>query len=323
MPKLSLIMPAYNAEKTCRAAIESIICSDFDLEVIVVDDGSKDNTYQICKGMQNEDARVRVYTQTNTGVSSARNYGLRLATGEYIGFIDSDDKLSCEYVKTLFRYMKTKPDIIVFGYSNMFRGKRLSGWKPVETEEPLKLFSDLLIQGGGLNSPWNKLFKHSLINNIFNTKKSMGEDLEFCCDYLKQIKTCKTVPLELYLYNTDSEDSLTKKMSIVLDSIINDMKVLVDFTKSTGIDQGIVTEKFYQRIEGIMGSIEAYNTYRNAIGYLLLKEEFANLLLIYQPKKKKNILIHDMIYRKKYIRMYFYLLCKRCVRKAKQGYSRD
>jgi len=311
-------MPAYNAEKTCRAAIESIICSDSDFEVIVVDDGSKDDTYKICKGIQSEDVRIKVYTQNNTGVSSARNYGLSLAGGEYIGFIDSDDKLSSKYMEKLFAHMETSPDIIVFGYSNVVKGERVSGWKPIAAEEPLELINDLLFHGGGLNSPWNKLFKHSLLHNTFNTKKSMGEDLEFCCEYLKQIKTCKAVPIELYLYNTDAEGSLTKKMNIVLDSVVNDMEVLVDFIKSVGMDEGIVTEKFYQRVEGILGAIGVYSAYRNAVGYLLDKKEFENLLLIYKPQRKKNILIHDMVYRKRWRSLYFYLLCKRCVRKIKQ-----
>lgn len=316
MPKLSLIMPAYNAETTCELAIESALCNDYDLEIIVVDDGSTDNTYQICRDFQHKDNRVRTYTQTNGGVSSARNYGMSLANGDYIGFIDADDKLGNDYVQRLFVLMETAPDIIVFGYSNMVQGKRVSGWKPIETDIPMELFDDLLWRSGGLNSPWNKLFKRSILRHTFNTDKNMGEDLEFCCEYLKQITTCKTLPLELYVYNTDAVGSLTKKMNIVLDSIVDDMNVLLDFINSVGFDAQIIPEKFYQRVEGILGSIEGYADYRKAVAYLFHKKEFLSFLETFQPRNKKNRIIRNLLYWGKWKYLYVYLWCKRCVRKV-------
>lgn len=123
-----------------------------------------------------------------------------------------------------------------------------------------------------MNSPWNKLFRRNLLHQTFNVKKCMGEDLEFCCEYLKQIETCKAIPEELYLYNTDAEGSLTKKLNIVLDSVVEDMKVLNNFAKSVEIDEEIVVEKFYERVEGILGSITGYRDYQNAIKYLLKKK---------------------------------------------------
>lgn len=314
MPKLSLIMPAYNAEKTCKAAIESVICTDFDLEVIVVDDGSNDKTFQICTDIQKRDARVKVYSQKNAGVSSARNYGLSLASGEYIGFIDSDDRVSSEYVDSLIPYMKLDMDIIVFGYSNLVKGERVSGWKPIETENSAELYHELLFHVGGLNSPWNKLFKHDLLHHTFNTQKSMGEDLEFCCEYLKQIKTCKAVPEELYLYNTDAEGSLTKKLDIVLDSVIEDMKVLADFTEAIGVGENIVAEKFYQRVEGILGSFTRFTSLIYAVNKLQSKNEFLDMLHMYRPNLRKNILFRNMLIHKKWKTMFGYLLCKRYVR---------
>lgn len=102
---------------------------------------------------------------------------------------------------------------------------------------------------------------------------------------------------------------------MVLGSVIEDMKVLADFTNSVGIDEAIVIEKFYERVEGILGSITGYNAYQNTVQYLLGEKEFVILLQTYIPKKKKNVLIYNMLCRKNWVTLYVYLFCKRLARK--------
>lgn len=87
---ISVIIPAFNAEKTIKKCVESVLEQTYkEIEVIVIDDGSKDNTFHIIKNIPNE--RLRVFRTKNQGVSSARNYGMKMARGKYIGFVDSDD----------------------------------------------------------------------------------------------------------------------------------------------------------------------------------------------------------------------------------------
>ena len=94
-------MPVYNKEKYIKNAIESVISQTFkDWELIIIDDGSVDNSYEICK--QFSDERIHVYHTKNQGVSIARNYGMSLARGEYITFIDGDDTVSENYLKHLY-----------------------------------------------------------------------------------------------------------------------------------------------------------------------------------------------------------------------------
>ena len=89
---LSVILPVYNGEKFLRGTLYSVLNQkNIDLEVVVIDDGSKDNSLEICKEIEEMDTRVRVYFQNNSGVSAARNYGISLARGEYIAFLDQDD----------------------------------------------------------------------------------------------------------------------------------------------------------------------------------------------------------------------------------------
>ena len=91
--KLSVIIPAYNVEKYISECLDSVLVTEKDIEVIIVDDGSKDNTLSICEDYSKKDSRVKVYSKPNGGVSSARNYGLEKVSGDYIIFVDSDDYL--------------------------------------------------------------------------------------------------------------------------------------------------------------------------------------------------------------------------------------
>ena len=91
-PKISIIIPAYNCEKYIERCVKSILCQTYhNLEIIVINDGSKDNTIKVLKKLGNEDNRIVVINKENTGVSDTRNLGLEKATGDYIGFVDSDD----------------------------------------------------------------------------------------------------------------------------------------------------------------------------------------------------------------------------------------
>ena len=91
--KLSVIIPAYNVERYISECLDSVLVTEKDIEVIIVDDGSKDSTLSICEDYSKKDSRVKVYSKPNGGVSSARNYGMEKVSGDYIIFVDSDDYL--------------------------------------------------------------------------------------------------------------------------------------------------------------------------------------------------------------------------------------
>lgn len=94
MKKISVIIPMYNAEHFIDQCIQSVICQTYEnLEILVIDDGSADKSYEICERMKALDGRIRVLQQENGGVSSARNRGIDAATGEYVFFLDSDDAI--------------------------------------------------------------------------------------------------------------------------------------------------------------------------------------------------------------------------------------
>ncbi|MGM9600100.1 MAG: glycosyltransferase [Faecousia sp.] len=115
MPKVSIIVPVYNAESELKKSVDSILTqTETALEVILVDDGSKDNSLKICRQYANTDSRVRVIHQENAGVSAARNAGIAAAEGEYIGFVDSDDWIEPEmYAKLLAQAQEADADIVM------------------------------------------------------------------------------------------------------------------------------------------------------------------------------------------------------------------
>ena len=109
---LSVIIPVYNVEKYLRKCVDSILLQDFaNMEVILVDDGSPDNSGAICDEYAEKDARVKVIHKENGGVSSARNTGLDVAQGKYIAFVDSDDYLLPNSFQPNVEYMENHPDI--------------------------------------------------------------------------------------------------------------------------------------------------------------------------------------------------------------------
>ena len=114
MPTISVIVPVYKAEAYLHRCVESIRNQTFyDLEIILVDDGSPDNCGAICDEYAKIDSRIKVIHKENGGASTARNWGLEIATGEYIGFVDSDDYIHPQMYQLLYYYMKKDGSDIV------------------------------------------------------------------------------------------------------------------------------------------------------------------------------------------------------------------
>lgn len=194
MPELSVIVPVYNAEQYLEQCIGSILGQTYiDFELILVNDGSTDNSVQICNAYSQKDSRVRVFSKENAGSTSARKYGIMQATGEYITFVDSDDWIDKEYYREVFSLIKQyHPDIMVCGYKQGSDGnytgcsnRIASGY--YEEQNLNKIYNQLLYTGnfyeaGIVPAPWNKIFKRTLVTS-FQLKVPdsvrMGDDAAF------------------------------------------------------------------------------------------------------------------------------------------------
>ncbi|ANW97653.1 hypothetical protein CSTERTH_00700 [Thermoclostridium stercorarium subsp. thermolacticum DSM 2910] len=208
---ISIIVPIYNCEKYLLKCVDSIRTQTYtNLEIILIDDGSNDNSPSLCDKILKEDCRIKVIHKDNGGVSDARNTGLKIASGKYIAFVDSDDYLEETYLELLYKSLIfNEADLSICGYiyedekGNMI-AKTTGDSVILNSHEALNLmFSPKEYQG----FLWNKLFKKELIGALqFNKEITICEDLLFVSQYMLNCKKIvyNPIPLYHYVYNTNS-----------------------------------------------------------------------------------------------------------------------
>lgn len=177
---ISIIVPVYNVEKYLEKCVNSIINQTYNnIEIILVDDGSKDNSGQICEQLKGKDNRIKVIHKENGGLSDARNAGLKIAKGEYIGFVDSDDYIAEDMFETLYNLNKKyNSEISIVSYYEIYNGKVISvrNTKKLEELNKIEAIKELLIDTKIQSYAWNKLFKRELFDNIeFPTNKNFED----------------------------------------------------------------------------------------------------------------------------------------------------
>lgn len=189
----SVVIPVFNADKTLERCITSVLCQNFsDYEIILVDDGSTDKSKLICDAYAANNTNIKYLYTKNNGVSAARNFGMKNASGEYIVFLDSDDRYLPDYLGEFSYLIERCPDSNNYwcGYEMCLPDNRVTEYKfnspercVVESRNNImNLYNSLL-----LNPSWNKVYnRHLIIKNhiLFDESLSLGEDLLFNFQYL-------------------------------------------------------------------------------------------------------------------------------------------
>lgn len=203
MPQISLIIPVYDAGKYLSKCIDSILNQSFkDFELILVNDGSKDNSLEICNQYSGLDARVIVVNQENGGVSSARNHGLEVAKGDYICFVDADDHVTPSYLEHLVRpaLQNDRIDLVLQGRIKCESGKQTKIAPDRDRiyflSEDSGFFKDVSLFR--FCAVYSKIFKRDIIRSheiSFSSSLNHGEDFDFLAKYLLycdgvQVSTC-------------------------------------------------------------------------------------------------------------------------------------
>ena len=169
---ISVIVPVYNVEKYLCKCIDSILAQSYtNLEIILVDDGSPDNSPAICDEYANKDSRIKVIHLENGGLSAARNAGLDIASGDFIGFIDSDDYISPEMYKKLYEAMKAADaDISICNFQKVDEaGKNIKTEETIESGTLSSLQALTGLQGKNgvcFVYSWNKLFNRQIFDEL-------------------------------------------------------------------------------------------------------------------------------------------------------------
>ena len=215
--KYSVVVPCYNAASTLQKTINSIQkCGLPEFEILLIDDGSKDNTAALCDRLEVENDNIRAFHQQNAGVSAARNQGIEKAKGDYIWFFDSDDLVDEDSMKRVAQIVeRQKPDVLMFGMSfDYYVGKRIYQrlelyydeerlMTPAQVQEA---FSELY-HNNMLTPCWNKLFYREMLLNcgvLFHTDMFVMEDFLFSLEAMKYCRTVYTLPDAIYHYNQGS-----------------------------------------------------------------------------------------------------------------------
>ena len=232
-PDLSIIVPVYNTEKYLKRCMDSIVNQTLkNIEIIIVDDGSKEECAVLCDEISKTDSRIKVIHKENGGLGFARNTGLDAATGEYIGFVDSDDYVEPMMYETLYNAAKRyNVDLCLSGISfvggNMFSksgGDIKKSYFEEETTFKKEDMKKLLlgVVGALPNEPDDSRYGVSVCKNIFKTsvirerkleflseRKILSEDTLFMVDFIKNSQSAVGVPHSCYCY-CRNEDSLSK-----------------------------------------------------------------------------------------------------------------
>ncbi|XME03228.1 glycosyltransferase family 2 protein [Lachnospiraceae bacterium C1.1] len=211
---LSLIIPAYNSSEyilECLASARGLL--DDRLEIIVINDGSRDNTAELVEKCISDDNRIRMITVMNGGVSNARNIGLDNAAGKFIMFLDADDYLVSDTLDLVKSYLeKDQYDFIAFSRMILERdGKKWHQKFPFEVEDnhEKKLINKLMHADSLFNECWGKVYRKSIIDNYnirFQIDIPIGEDLMFVMEYYSHCleATALNIPLVVYRQHGDS-----------------------------------------------------------------------------------------------------------------------
>lgn len=230
-PKISIIIPVYNAGKFLSKCIDSVLAQTYtDWELVLVNDGSKDDSGEICDRYSSEDSRIRVVHKQNGGAASARNTGLKEAKGEYVVFIDSDDYISSEL---LTDYMDAGDYDLVISCFNILWNNHIKqinarSQKMLCLKDIVNYMScdDKIFVG----SPCNKLYKRSIIehNSIRFTESvnDICEDLIFNWEYFVKCHNACAINKQNYFY-IENPDSITHTNSFRdMQSILHRLKAM-------------------------------------------------------------------------------------------------
>ena len=216
---ISIIVPVYNVEKYLSRCVESLIAQTYrEIEIILVDDGSKDNSGKLSDEWVKKDSRIQVVHKKNGGLASARNAGLQHVNGQYICFVDSDDWVHEQYVEMQYNALKKyHADISVCSHSIEFVNDQIS--QPV-TFQKVECFDQqhmaegiyLLENVDVFNTVWNKMYsRHSIGNLLFELNSEPGEDLLFNVECFINTHKFVVLPDILYFYMRQDEITLTSK----------------------------------------------------------------------------------------------------------------
>ena len=250
--KVSVIIPIYNTEKFLKRCIDSVLNQPLkELEIILVNDGSTDSSNEICLEYSRKYKNIKYLNKSNTGCSDSRNIGIRMATGDYIVFLDSDDYIEKDMYENLYNKAYTENmDIVMCGvlYHYLSEGRKCS-YSPKNINNFKEYFKHSIL----IAYPSNKIFRREFIleNEIlFPLNTHQGEDLVFCFKSLSFTNKVGYINKDYYQYQLHGDNSvynLEKKKEIIIS--FNEIYNFLNTCSNTQIDKKELFKMFYNLLD--------------------------------------------------------------------------
>ncbi len=244
---VSIIIPIYNIQEYIKPCLESVLGQTHnDIEVILINDGSSDDSGSICDSYANQDDRVRVIHQNNLGVSAARNKGLAATTGEYIMFVDGDDMIDTNMVAYMLDKASTNSNctLVSCAVTRHHNNIGISGENTLRFNK-VEASIDMLYMNNMDNGPCAKLIPSKIAKSIkFNPKITIAEDLDYIYKILQKIDNEVFINSSLYYYRIAPGSAMTKPFTERrMDGFIA-TRGIVSHALKTGNDRMINAAKF-------------------------------------------------------------------------------
>lgn len=320
---VSIIIPIYNSEKYLSRCIDSVRNQIYkNLEIILINDGSTDDSYRICNELSRLDERIRVIHKCNEGVSKARNIGLEISNGEYIFFMDSDDYIDKTVISELIQHTN-KYDMIKIGYKLITRYKAekvISNNSVYSNKDYIKkiLLSDI----GGHS--WGYLIRKDMIRNLyFDQNTSCMEDTIFIINCIMNISKIKCVDTSYYNYRIN-ENGITCSSNRIFENI-NDYMYSIDEIEKIISDDKVnydLHEDLLKKKIKLIESEIAKITEKDDLNILFEDRKINTELNNIKNNLDINIVYKIFIYsilNKKYLMTMFYIKTRRLIKRAIKG----
>lgn len=281
--KISVIIPAYNSKKTIERCLNSILSQSYtNFEILVINDGSTDTTSKVLEKYQNV-KNIKIFNQSNQGVSRSRNLGISNAEGDYIAFVDADDYVEKEYLQDLLNGMKEDVDLSIVGLKHIYpqdpdkrREETYYDGKFSSTE----VLNFLFFNNGPQGYLWNKLWRKEIISNnhlALDPEINILEDAQFTVKYLLHARKVNIQNKRDYCYVHEG-DTLTSGMSFTKQNTkyISTYETMIKSMKDT------------IKVVDINGNFENKSALEARLG--LIERDYLRHLLVYGnlPQNKEN-----------------------------------
>lgn len=238
-PLISIVVPIYNVEQYLGDCVRSLINQTYtNLEIILVDDGSPDRCGEMCEDFARQDARIKVLHKSNGGLSSARNYGLKYATGDFITFLDSDDWLELDAYEILVKTIRDNAgvEIVMFEYWRHQDNHSIKQISPIRYRGNSSEAIDGLMSSANFSpSVWCRLFRASLVRNMIFCDGRVYEDVPFSLEAHLRCKYFVYVERPLLFYRIN-EGSISFQMKANIIDLYLNLQELIEKVKDTHPD---------------------------------------------------------------------------------------